>query len=161
MKKKLTHFNASGDAHMVAVGDKEITARAAVAEGWISMDENTLSLLSAAHNKKGDALGVARLAAIMGAKRTAELIPLCHPIQLTNIKIDFDIDKKNLRVHCTAEVASHNRTGVEMEALNAVQIALLTIYDMCKSADRMMTIEKVQLVKKTGGRSGHWTRATK
>jgi cyclic pyranopterin phosphate synthase len=154
----LTHFTAAGAAHMVDVGGKEVTHRRAVAEGNIRMEPGTLELIQSGSHAKGDVLGVARIAGIMGAKRTAELIPLCHPLSLTRIEIDFGADPALPGVHCAATVESAGRTGVEMEALCAVQVCLLTIYDMCKAVDRGMTIDAVRLVEKSGGKSGHWRR---
>jgi len=157
-ESKLTHFDQHGDAHMVDVGEKEITARKAIARGSISMHTQTLELIEQGGHKKGDVLGIARIAGIMAAKKTSELIPLCHPLMLTRVAIDFDIDKSENTVHCTATTETTERTGVEMEALTAVQIALLTIYDMCKAVDRGMTISGIQLIEKLGGKSGHWKR---
>jgi cyclic pyranopterin phosphate synthase len=142
---KLTHFNAEGEAHMVDVGDKAATRRIAVAEGWIAMQPETLELILAGGHKKGDVLGVARIAGIMAAKRTADLIPLCHPLMLTRVELDFRPDPDQQRVHCQAKVETRGQTGVEMEALTAVQIALLTIYDMCKAVDRGMTLGDIRL----------------
>ena len=150
----LTHFDASGEAHMVDVGDKPATHRVALAAGRISMLPATLALIREGRAGKGDVLGVARIAAIQGAKRTAELIPLCHPIPITRIAVDFGIDEQAHAVDCTARVETHGATGVEMEALTAVQVGLLTIYDMCKAADRGMVIGPVRLLEKHGGRSG-------
>lgn len=155
----LTHFNESGHAHMVDVGGKSITQRKAVVEGFIAMQADTLELISSGGHKKGDVLGIARVAGIMAAKRTADLIPLCHPIMLTSVSVDFQIDKKAQRVCATATTQTTERTGVEMEALTAVQVALLTIYDMCKAVDRGMTIGGVCLIEKAGGKSGHWKRS--
>jgi cyclic pyranopterin phosphate synthase len=155
---KLTHFNAEGEAHMVDVGDKAQTRRIAVAEGWIAMRPETLELILAGGHKKGDVLGVARIAGIMAAKRTADLIPLCHPLMLSRVELDFRPDPAQPRVHCQATVETHGQTGVEMEALTAVQIALLTIYDMCKAVDRGMTLGDIRLREKQGGKSGHWQR---
>ena len=152
--KPLTHFDAAGQAHMVDVGDKPATHRVAVATGRITMQPATLALVQAGHAKKGDVLGVARIAAIQAAKRTSELIPLCHPIAITRIVVDFDIDTAAHVVECQARVETHGPTGVEMEALTAVQVGLLTIYDMCKAADRGMIIGDVLLLEKHGGRSG-------
>jgi len=154
----LTHFNASGEAHMVDVGGKEVTRRRAVAEGSIRMEPATLALIQAGGHKKGDVLGVARLAGIMGAKRTSDLIPLCHPLALTKVEIDLALHAPDARLYCRATVETEGRTGVEMEALCAVQVCLLTVYDMCKAVDRAMTIEGVRLVEKLGGKSGHWRR---
>ena len=155
---KLTHLNESGEAHMVDVGGKPATAREAVAEGRIRMQPATLRLILAGGHKKGDVLAVARVAGIMAAKKTAELIPLCHPIALTRVEVELVPDEKQNAVLCRAVAATTGPTGVEMEALTAVQIALLTIYDMCKAADRGMTIGDVGLVSKTGGKSGAWRR---
>jgi cyclic pyranopterin phosphate synthase len=155
---ELTHFNPAGAAHMVDVGAKSITARVAVAEGRITMEPATLALVRQGSAKKGDVLGVARIAGIMGAKKTAELIPLCHPIALTHVDIEFDLDEARNAVHCRATCETAGQTGVEMEALTAVQVALLTVYDMCKAVDRGMTIEAVRLLEKKGGKSGHWLR---
>jgi cyclic pyranopterin phosphate synthase len=155
----LTHFAATGEAHMVDVGDKPVTHRVAVATGRIRMSPLTLDLVRAGTTRKGDVLGVARIAAIQGAKRTAELIPLCHPLPITRIAVDLSIDDGESAVVCTARVETHGRTGVEMEALTAVQIGLLTVYDMLKSADRGMVIEGVRLLEKHGGRSGSFVAA--
>lgn len=155
-RKILTHFNAAGAAHMVDVGDKSVTHRVAVAAGRIVMQPETLRLIMKGGHKKGDVLGVARLAGIMAAKRTAELIPLCHPLALTRVELEFTTQPKRKSVTCTATVETRGQTGVEMEALAAVQIALLTIYDMCKAVDRGMVIGNVRLLEKSGGRSGHW-----
>jgi cyclic pyranopterin phosphate synthase len=152
----LSHFDASGDAHMVDVGDKPSTQRTAIASGRIVMLPATLALVASGTAKKGDVLGVARIAAIQGAKRTSELIPLCHPVAITKIAIDFAIDDASSSVRCTATVACTGQTGVEMEALTAVQVGLLTVYDMCKAVDRGMTITDVGLLEKRGGRSGTW-----
>jgi cyclic pyranopterin phosphate synthase len=156
---ELTHFNASGQAHMVDVGDKAITRRLAVAEGLIRMQPETLALIEAGGHKKGDVLGIARVAGIMAAKKTADLIPLCHPIPLTRVEIDLTSHSDQGAVRCIARVETQGHTGVEMEALSAVQIALLTVYDMCKSVDRGMTIDGVRLLKKSGGKSGLWERS--
>jgi cyclic pyranopterin monophosphate synthase len=152
----LTHFDAEGQAHMVDVGNKAATERVAVAEGCIVMQRNTLSLIESGNAKKGDVLGVARIAAIQGAKRTADLIPLCHPIALTRVAVEFAVDASLPGVRCTATAQTVGPTGVEMEALTAVQVGLLTIYDMCKAADRGMVIGDVRLLEKRGGKSGHW-----
>ena len=157
---KLTHFNAEGEAHMVDVGDKPTTQRQAVAEGSIVMQPETLAMIQQGDHKKGDVLGVARIAGIMAAKKTSDLIPLCHPIPITAIELTFQIDTVSQTVHCQASAHTLAQTGVEMEALVAVNIALLTIYDMCKAVDRGMTIEQVRLIEKQGGKSGHWQRAT-
>ncbi len=143
---------------MVDLGNKESTQRKAVAEGRIIMDSTTLEMIRQGRHKKGDVLAIARIAGIMAAKRTAELVPLCHPIMLTAINIEFDIDAENPGVICTATAKTTERTGVEMEALTAVQIALLTIYDMCKAVDRGMQMQAIRLVHKSGGKSGDWNR---
>jgi len=151
-----SHFDAAGHARMVDVGAKPETARQAIATGLIRLRAATLAMIVAGTHAKGDVLGVARIAAIMAAKRTAELIPLCHPLALTRIDVALTPLAAESAVRCTVTVATHGRTGVEMEALCAVQIGLLTIYDMCKAVDRGMTIDGVQLLEKTGGRSGQW-----
>lgn len=153
---ELTHFDESGQARMVDVGPKPITDRRAVARGRICMQEETLQLVVGGSVKKGDVLGVARLSGIMAAKRTSELIPLCHPLKLTSITIDFTPDNDTSEIVIQAEVNATDRTGVEMEALAAVSIAALTIYDMCKSHDRGMVIKDIRLLEKSGGRSGHY-----
>ena len=153
-----THFNKRGEARMVDVGGKEATRRSAVAEGRILVSRDTLKGIAAATHRKGDVLGTARLAAIMAAKKTADLVPLCHPLPLSVVTVDFESVAEPPSVTCRARVETHARTGVEMEALTAVQVALLTIYDMCKSADRGMTMSDVRLLEKVGGRSGHWRR---
>ncbi len=155
---ELSHFDAAGEAHMVDVGDKEVTRRAAVAEGWIHMQPATLERIVAGAHAKGDVLGVARIAGIMGAKRTADLIPLCHPLAITRVAVDLEPQPERNAVRCRATVETHGRTGVEMEALTAVQVALLTIYDMCKAVDRGMAMTDILLLEKTGGRSGAWRR---
>ena len=154
----LTHFDANGEAHMVDVGDKPVTRRVAVAAGRIRMSPLTLDLIRSGTTKKGDVLGVARIAAIQGAKRTSELIPLCHPLSITRVAVDFSLASETSSVECTARVETRGQTGVEMEALTAVQIGLLTIYDMVKSADRGMVIESVRLLEKHGGKSGSYVR---
>ena len=155
---ELTHFDAHGHAHMVDVGDKAVTSRRAIAEGRIVMRAETLALIEAGGHRKGDVIGIARLAGIMAAKKTADLIPLCHPLALTRVAVDFNLEREPPAVHCVATVETRGQTGVEMEALIAVQIALLTVYDMCKAVDRGMTISDVRLLEKEGGRSGHWQR---
>jgi cyclic pyranopterin phosphate synthase len=155
---KLTHFNEQGAVHMVDIGNKSVTHRIAIATGNISMEKETLSLIKEGGHKKGDVLGIARTAGIMGAKKTSELIPLCHPISLTHINIDLTIDEVNSSVHCECRAETDGKTGVEMEALTAVQITLLTIYDMCKAVDRGMVISDIQLMEKSGGKSGSWKR---
>ena len=157
---KLTHFNASGEALMVDVGDKETSTRLAVAEGRICMQADTLARIRAGDGRKGDVLGVARIAGIMAAKRTADLIPLCHPLALTRVDVELESETSPPAIYCRASVETRGQTGVEMEALTAVQITLLTVYDMCKAIDRGMTIAQVRLVEKLGGKSGHWQRAT-
>jgi len=154
---KLTHFNESGEAHMVDIGDKDSTARRAVVKGRISMKSETLALIKQGKHKKGDVLGIARTAGIMATKRTADLIPLCHPLALTHVSVDFAIDEANNRIECTVITETRGQTGVEMEALTGAQIALLTIYDMCKAVDRGMVIGDIRLIEKSGGKSGHWT----
>lgn len=156
MNKKLTHFDAQGQAHMVDVAAKAETHRVARAGGRITMLPATLRQILAGSAKKGDVLGVARLAAIQAAKRTSELIPLCHPLALTRIDIEFTADRKSSAIECMATVETVGRTGVEMEALTAVTAALLTIYDMCKAIDRGMCLGEVRLLEKKGGKSGHW-----
>lgn len=157
---KLTHFNASGDAHMVDVGDKAQTQRTAVTEGYIEMAAETLAQIRSGGHKKGDVLGIARTAGIMASKRTADLIPLCHPLFISHIDIMLETDVQNQRIRCQVTVKTTAQTGVEMEALTATQITLLTIYDMCKAIDRGMTIQGVRLLKKSGGKSGDWIRST-
>ncbi|MCH9798464.1 MAG: cyclic pyranopterin monophosphate synthase MoaC [Betaproteobacteria bacterium] len=153
---KLTHFDQQGQAHMVDVGDKASTRRIAIAIGHISMLPSTLSLIQSGNAKKGDVLGIARIAAIQASKKTADLIPLCHPIGLSKVAVDFDINEKENRISCTVTTETTGQTGVEMEALTAVSVGLLTIYDMCKAVDRGMTISHIQLLEKQGGKSGHW-----
>lgn len=155
---KLTHINSRGEARMVDVGDKPVSHRIAVAEGFIGMQAGTLKLILEGSHKKGDVLGVARIAGIMAAKKTADLIPLCHPVALSHIDIELTVEDAQNRIHCTARAETRDQTGVEMEALTAVEICLLTIYDMCKAVDRGMTIGDVRLVEKSGGRSGTWKR---
>jgi len=153
---KLNHFNEAGEAHMVDVGDKAVTLRRAVAQGRIQMNAETLRLIIDGKHKKGDVLGVARIAGIMAAKKTPEMIPLCHPLALTRVDIELDTDTASQSVVCQATVETRGVTGVEMEALNAVQVSLLTVYDMCKAVDRGMLISDVSLLNKSGGRSGDW-----
>jgi cyclic pyranopterin phosphate synthase len=154
----LTHFNVSGEAHMVDVGHKPPTHRVAVAEGCIRMRPKTLGLIARGEHKKGDVLGIARIAGIMATKRTADLIPLCHPLPISRVELDLGIDAEQSLVRCQAQVETVGPTGVEMEALTGVQIALLTVYDMCKAVDRGMTLDGVRLLRKSGGKSGTWTR---
>jgi cyclic pyranopterin monophosphate synthase len=151
----LTHFDASGQAHMVDISAKATTHRVARASGTITMQPATLALIANGTASKGDVLGVAKIAAIMAAKRTSELIPLCHPLAITRVKVDFALQQD--RVVCTAQVETLGQTGVEMEALTAVQIGLLTIYDMCKAVDRGMVMHDIRVLEKQGGKSGHWT----
>ena len=152
----LTHFDASGKAHMVDVGDKAVTRRVAKACGSISMLPATFALIAEGSAKKGDVLGIARIAAIQASKKTADLIPLCHPIVLTKVSVTFELDQQHTCVICTATCETTGQTGVEMEALTAVSVSLLTIYDMCKAADRGMTIGEIKLLEKHGGKSGDW-----
>lgn len=152
----LTHFDAGGQAHMVDVGDKTVTHRVAIASGRISMLPSTLQLIADGDAKKGDVLGVARVAAIQAAKRTAELIPLAHPLPITRIAVDFQIDRAAVAVNCRVQVETRGQTGVEMEAIIAVTIGLATVYDMCKAVDRGMTITDVRLLEKHGGKSGSY-----
>jgi cyclic pyranopterin phosphate synthase len=159
MADTLTHLNAAGEAHMVDIGDKDVTRRVAVAEGHISMRPETLAMITAGGHRKGDVLGVARLAGIMAAKKTAELVPLCHPVPLTHVEVAFAPDPSRSRVNVSVTTRTEARTGVEMEALAAVQVSLLTIYDMCKAVDRSMEMGGVRLIEKSGGRSGPWRRA--
>jgi cyclic pyranopterin phosphate synthase len=154
--KELNHFNEAGEAHMVDVGGKQVSARHAVAQGRIQMQAKTLQRIADGTHSKGDVLGVARIAGIMAAKKTAELVPLCHPIALTHVEIDLSADAHTQSVVCQAVVETRGVTGVEMEALNAVQVSLLTVYDMCKAIDRGMTISDVGLLSKSGGQSGDW-----
>ena len=156
----LTHFDAQGQAHMVDVSAKQETHRIARASGVITMLPATLALISSGQAKKGDVLGVARIAAIQAAKRTSELIPLCHPLPITRVAVEFEIDAVRHSVRCTAQVETLGRTGVEMEALTAVQIGLLTIYDMCKAADRGMVMGEIRVLEKHGGKSGDWVAPT-
>jgi len=156
----LTHFDSQGQAHMVDVGAKAATHRVAVATGRIEMLPATWALIASGTAKKGDVLGIARIAGIQGAKKTSDLIPLCHPLALTRVAVDFDmVESPTPCVVCTVSAETVGPTGVEMEALTAVQVALLTIYDMCKAADRGMTITDVKLLQKQGGKTGHWVGA--
>ena len=156
----MTHFDAQGHAHMVDVGGKISSYRIAIARGRIDMLPTTLAMVDTGNAKKGDVLGIARIAGIQGAKKTSDLIPLCHPLALTRVAVEFDVvpasDSRPAHVVCTATAEVFGPTGVEMEALTAVQVALLTIYDMCKAVDRGMTINQVQLLEKHGGKSGHF-----
>lgn len=153
---QLTHFDNQGQAHMVDVGAKTETRRVAVAGGRISMLPETFAMIEAGTAKKGDVLGIARIAAIQASKKTSELIPLCHPIPLTRVAVEFTLDAATSSVACTVTAETVGRTGVEMEALTAVNVALLTIYDMCKAVDRGMQMHDIRLIEKLGGKSGHW-----
>ena len=155
---QFTHFDAQGQAHMVGVGEKNETHRIARAAGSIMMQPETLRMILAGDNKKGDVLGVARIAAIQGSKRTSELIPLCHPLYLTKVAVEFNIDEPTSSIECVVTAETVGRTGVEMEALTSVSVALLTVYDMCKAVDRGMRITDIRLLEKQGGKSGHWVR---
>ncbi len=155
----LTHFDAQGQAHMVDVADKASTHRIAIAQGRICMAPATLAIILQGNAKKGDVLGIARIAGIMAAKKTSELIPLCHPLALTRVAVEFNSSEADSCILCSAAAETIGPTGVEMEALTAVQIALLTIYDMCKAIDRGMTITDVKLLEKHGGKSGSWVSA--
>jgi cyclic pyranopterin phosphate synthase len=157
MNSPLTHFDAQGQAHMVDVTAKESTHRVARASGVIRMQPATLALITGGQAKKGDVIGVARIAAIQAAKRTADLVPLCHPLPITRVAVDFECDEARAEVRCTAQVETLGRTGVEMEALTAVQIGLLTVYDMCKAADRGMVMGDIRVLHKSGGKSGDWS----
>lgn len=153
-----SHFNQAGEAHMVDVGDKAITQRTAITQGYIEMQPETLQLIISGEHKKGDVLAVARIAGIMASKKTAELIPLCHPLPLTHVEINLTAEVDKHRVRCQTTVKTTGQTGVEMEALTATSCALLTIYDMCKGMDRGMVVQAIQLLEKAGGKSGHWQR---
>jgi len=157
MTNPLTHFDQNGQAHMVDIGEKAETHRIAIATGLISMLPATLALIQSGNSKKGDVLGIARIAAIQAAKKTSDLIPLCHPIFLTRIAVSFDVNEAQSSISCTVTSETYGKTGVEMEALTAVSACLLTIYDMCKAADRGMVISEIKLLEKQGGKSGHWT----
>lgn len=156
MTDELTHFDACGQAQMVDVGAKPINRRKAVAGGLIRMLPQTLALIESGDHKKGDVLGIARVAAIMATKRTADLIPLCHPLALTHVSVEFEIEAELPGVRCQVSVETKGQTGVEMEALTGVQVALLTIYDMCKAVDRGMQMQDIRLLHKSGGKSGNW-----
>jgi cyclic pyranopterin phosphate synthase len=153
---ELTHFDSQGQAHMVDVGRKAETERVAIATGCISMLASTLALILKGDAKKGDVLGIARIAAIQASKRTSDLIPLCHPISLTKVVVEFEVDERTNTIHCTVSAKCTGKTGVEMEALTATSVALLTIYDMVKAVDRGMVMGEIQLLEKQGGKSGHW-----
>jgi cyclic pyranopterin phosphate synthase len=154
MMSKLTHFNDDGSPHMVDVGDKEITSRRAAAAATISMLPETLDLIKSGGHKKGDVIQIAQLAGIMAAKKTSELIPLCHPLSLSHVHVDITIEYDHLAI--TAECRLNGKTGVEMEALTAASVAALTVYDMCKSVDRKMVISEIRLTHKSGGKSGEF-----
>ena len=156
MTNPLTHFDQEGQVHMVDVGCKAETRRIAKACGSIRMNASTLALITSGTARKGDVLGVARIAAIQASKRTSDLIPLCHPLYLTRVAVEFHIDQENIAVDCTVTAETFGRTGVEMEALTAASVAMLTIYDMCKAVDRGMEITRIRLLEKQGGKSGHW-----
>ena len=153
---KLSHFDSSGQAHMVNVGDKPSTHRIAIATGKITMLPETFKMVEAGSHKKGDVLGIARIAGIQASKKTSDLIPLCHPLTLTHVSLEFALEQKKNSITCQARVETTGPTGVEMEALTAVQVALLTIYDMCKAVDRGMVMGEIKLLEKSGGRSGEW-----
>ncbi len=154
MSDKLTHFDDQGAAHMVDVSDKDITARIATAKGRIIMEPSTLAMISSGTAKKGDVLGIARLAGIMAAKKTPDLIPLCHPLPITKVSVDLDVNEANNCVEIEATVKTTGQTGVEMEALTAVNVAALTVYDMVKAVDKSMQISDIRVVLKDGGKSG-------
>jgi len=155
----LTHFDQGGQAHMVDVGAKQDTHRVAIASGIISMKPETLAVIQSGTAKKGDVLGIARIAAIMASKRTSDLIPLCHPLALTHVSVEFAIDEEKSHISCTVRVETNGKTGVEMEALTAVQVGLLTIYDMSKAIDRGMVMSDIRVQEKHGGKSGSWSQA--
>ena len=156
MSSPLTHFDTQGQAHMVDVSAKPATHRVARASGVIRMQPATLALIASGSAKKGDVLGIARIAAIQGAKRTADLVPLCHPLPITRVAVELELDAAASLLRCTAQVETLGPTGVEMEALTAVQVGLLTVYDMCKAVDRGMVMSDIRLLRKSGGKSGEW-----
>ena len=156
MASPLTHFDAQGQAHMVDVSAKAETHRVARATGVIRMQPATLRLVAEGRAAKGDVLGIARIAAIQGAKRTADLVPLCHPLPITRVAVELALEPEAAQLRCTAQVETFGRTGVEMEALTAVQVGLLTVYDMCKAVDRGMVMGGIRLLRKSGGKSGEW-----
>ena len=156
MEPNLTHFDAQGQAHMVDVSAKAETHRVARAAGVIRMQPATFDLVARGEAKKGDVIAVARIAAIQGAKRTADLVPLCHPLPISRVAVDFELDAARSEVRCIVQVESFGRTGVEMEALTAVQVGLLTVYDMCKAVDRSMVMGDIRVLHKSGGKSGDW-----
>ena len=153
---KLTHFDASGQAHMVNVGDKPSAHRIAIATGKITMLPETFKMVEAGTHRKGDVLGIARIAGIQASKKTSDLIPLCHPLALTHVSLEFALDEQLNSISCQVRAETTGPTGVEMEALTAVQVALLTIYDMCKAVDRGMVMGEIKLLEKSGGKSGTW-----
>ena len=153
---KLTHFDDSGQAHMVNVGDKPSTHRIAIAIGKITMLPETFKMVEGGNHKKGDVLGIARIAGIQASKKTADLIPLCHPLALTYVSLEFELDSTTSTIDCEVKAETTGPTGVEVEALTAVQVALLTIYDMCKAVDRGMVMGDIKLLEKSGGKSGEW-----
>lgn len=155
----LTHFNEQGEAHMVDVASKAVTHRSATAQGVIHMQPETFRVISTGSAKKGDVIGIARIAAIMASKKTAELVPLCHPLPLTHVEVEFDLREESSAIVCRATCETDGKTGVEMEALTAVEVGLLTIYDMCKAIDRGMVLSDIRLLDKSGGKSGHWQSA--
>ncbi len=157
-RSDMTHFDQKGEARMVDVGGKAVTQREAVAEGRIVMSPQTLEMIEQGASRKGDVLAIARIAGIMAAKKTAELVPLCHPVTLTHVSIEFEPERSAASIVCRAVTRTTERTGVEMEALTAVQVALLTIYDMCKATDRGMEMRAIRLNHKSGGKSGEWNR---
>ena len=157
-EKKLTHFNEDGQAHMVDVGSKDITKRQAIAAGSIVMNQTAYDLLASGQSKKGDVFGIARIAAIQAAKQTSQLIPLCHPLALTHINVDFELFPEEKKADIKVTVENYGKTGVEMEALTAASVGLLTVYDMLKAVDKGMVIQNVQLLKKSGGKSGDFKR---
>jgi cyclic pyranopterin phosphate synthase len=154
---RLTHLDEQGHAHMVDVSDKSATVRVAVAEGCVMMQESTLAMIAEGRHAKGDVLAVARIAGIQAAKKTPDLIPLCHPLMLSSVSVELTCQPDLSRVHVRAQCKLTGQTGVEMEALTAVSVAALTIYDMCKAVDKGMTIGEIRLLQKSGGRSGDWT----
>ena len=156
---KFTHFDESGQAHMVDVGQKDHTHRIAIATGMISMQKDTFAAIKAGSHKKGDVIGIARIAAIQAPKKSPDLIPLCHPIALTRVAVEFNLHEEKSAIQCTVTTETVGQTGVEIEALTGVQIGLLTIYDMCKAVDRGMVISDVRLLQKSGGKSGTWKAA--
>ncbi|CAH1388290.1 cyclic pyranopterin monophosphate synthase MoaC [Candidatus Nitrotoga sp. M5] len=156
MSNELTHFDPQGNAHMVDVTDKAVTQREAHASATVTMLPETLTLIASGGHKKGDVLAVARIAGIQGAKKCADLIPLCHPLMLSSVKVEFSLDHVNNAVHIVARCKLAGQTGVEMEALTAVSVAALTIYDMCKAVDKGMIVSDIKLLAKSGGRSGEW-----